>query len=72
MGKVVLKEAEGFGPQDPRLPVSLSYLGVVYRLQGRYAEAEPLLKRALAMLEKALGREHPKVVPRHYRIWRGF
>ena len=29
--------------------------------QGRYAEAEPLYKRALAIREKALGPEHPDV-----------
>ena len=29
--------------------------------QGRYAEADPLLKRALAIDEKALGPEHPDV-----------
>jgi tetratricopeptide (TPR) repeat protein len=28
---------------------------------GRYAEAEPLCQRALAILEKALGSEHPLV-----------
>ncbi len=28
---------------------------------GRYAEAEPLLQRSLAILEKALGPEHPHV-----------
>ncbi len=36
-------------------------MGIVYRLQGRYAEAEPLYKRALAILEKALGPDHPDV-----------
>ena len=29
--------------------------------QGKYAEAEPLYKRALAIREKALGPEHPLV-----------
>ncbi len=29
--------------------------------QGRYAEAEPLFQRALAINEKALGPEHPDV-----------
>ncbi len=33
----------------------------LYRAQGRYAEAEPLFKRALAINEKALGPEHPRV-----------
>ena len=32
-----------------------------YQAQGRYAEAEPLHKRSLAILEKALGPEHPNV-----------
>ena len=58
-----LKEAEGFGPQDPRLATTLNNLGEVYRAQGRYAEAEPLYKRALAIREKALGPEHPDVDP---------
>ncbi len=56
-----LKEAEGFGPQDTRLATSLNNLAVLYRAQGKYAEAESLLKRALAILEKALGPEHPRV-----------
>ncbi len=37
-----LKEAEGFGPQDPRLATSLKDLAGLYHDQGRYAEAEPL------------------------------
>ncbi len=55
-----LKEAEGFGPQDPRLATNLNNLGELYRLQGRYAEAEPLNKRALAIREKALGPDPPR------------
>ncbi len=31
------------------------------RAQGKYAEAEPLHKRSLAIREKALGPEHPDV-----------
>ena len=56
-----LKEAEQFGRDDPRLAASLLLLGRVYRAQGNYAEAEPLLHRALAIQEKALGPEHPDV-----------
>jgi hypothetical protein len=33
----------------------------LYCAQGRYAEAEPLYVRALAIWEKALGGEHPHV-----------
>jgi tetratricopeptide (TPR) repeat protein len=34
---------------------------VVYKEQGRHAEAEALYKRALAISEKALGPDHPEV-----------
>jgi tetratricopeptide (TPR) repeat protein len=54
-----LKEAEAFGPGDPRLATSLNGLAEVYRAQGHYTEAEPLYKRALAIWEKAFGPDHP-------------
>lgn len=63
-----LKEAEGFGPQDPRFAqtlydlAALYYdLAALYRIQAKYAEAEPLLKRALAILEDVLGPEDQNV-----------
>jgi tetratricopeptide (TPR) repeat protein len=31
----------------------------LYESQGRYAEAEPLYKEALAIKAKVLGKEHP-------------
>ncbi len=58
---VALQEAEKFGQQDPRLAISHLALGTVYLEQGRYAEAEPLLQRSLAIMEQALGPEHPNV-----------
>ena len=42
---------------------SLNNLALLYDAQGRYAEAEPLYKRALAIREKALGPDHPDVAP---------
>ncbi len=39
----------------------LNNLAALYEAQGRYAEAEPLYKRALAIWEKALGPEHPSL-----------
>ena len=38
-----------------------SYLAELYRDQEKYEEAEPLQKRALAIDEKSLGRDHPHV-----------
>ena len=56
-----VKEAEGFGPQDLRLATTLNNLALLYKAQGKYAEAEPLHKRALAIYEKTLGPGHPRV-----------
>jgi tetratricopeptide (TPR) repeat protein len=40
---------------------SLNNLALVYQAQGRYADAEPLYERALAIKEEALGPDHPEV-----------
>ncbi|MEB3278291.1 MAG: CHAT domain-containing tetratricopeptide repeat protein [Lyngbya sp.] len=42
-------------------PTSLNNLGLLYLLQGRYDEAEPLYQRSLAMWEKFYGENHPNV-----------
>lgn len=57
----MVREAEALGPQSPRLADSLSSLAWFYTEQGRYAEAEPLYKRALAIRETTWGPEHPDV-----------
>ena len=36
-------------------------MAVLYRVPGKYAEADPLQKQVLAIREKALGPEHPNV-----------
>ncbi len=50
-----------WAPTTPMSAQSLNNLAVLYQAQGRYAEAEPLYKRALAIREKALGPDHPDV-----------
>jgi tetratricopeptide (TPR) repeat protein len=40
---------------------SLNNLARLYYEQGKYAEAEPLYKRSLAIVEKALGYKHPNL-----------
>jgi tetratricopeptide (TPR) repeat protein len=59
--EAALRKAEEFGSEDPRLSKSLNNLALLYKVQGKYAEAEPLYKRSLAIREKALGPEHPNV-----------
>jgi len=39
--------------------ISLNNLGLLYGAQGRYAEAEALYKRSLAIRQRALGDRHP-------------
>ena len=46
------------GGEHPDVATSLNTLASLYQEQGRYAEAEPLNKRALAIREKVLGGEH--------------
>jgi tetratricopeptide (TPR) repeat protein len=52
--QAALKEAETFGPQDPRLATSLHNAGELYTRLERYDEAERLLQRALSIREKVL------------------
>jgi hypothetical protein len=40
---------------------SLNNLAAFYVWKGQYAQAEPLYKRALAIEEKVLGPEHPRL-----------
>jgi tetratricopeptide (TPR) repeat protein len=50
-----LSEAEHFGASDPRVGTTLNSLGLVYKAQKRYAEADSTFRRSLAVLEKAYG-----------------
>ena len=57
----VAREAEELGAQDLRLAGPLEELGkfYVYRPVKRFAEADSLLRRALAIREKTQGPDHP-------------
>jgi tetratricopeptide (TPR) repeat protein len=45
----------------PELATSLDRLGRLYQTQGRYGEAEPLLKKALMLRCHLLDKEHPDI-----------
>ncbi len=59
--RAAVKEAEAFGSEDLRLAIPLSDLGVFYYRAGKYARAEKLHKRALAIRERVLGPTHADV-----------
>ena len=49
------------GANHPSLSTDLNNLAGVYAVQDRFAEAEPLYKRALALREQAQGGDHASV-----------
>ncbi len=55
------RQEEKLGPNHPSVAKSLNDLASLYKLRGRYAQAEPLYKRALTILERALGADDPEV-----------
>ena len=57
--KRALKIDEGIDKDHPDTGASLNMLGAVYSDQGRFAEAEPLFKRALQIYERAGRKNHP-------------
>ena len=50
-----LSEAETFGPQNIRVGSTLNSLGLVYRAEKKYSEAEAAYRRALHIMEVAYG-----------------
>jgi len=56
-----VKEAEGFPAADPRLVMTLAALADTQDKLGHFAEAEPLYARAIAVVEKVAGPDHPVV-----------
>jgi tetratricopeptide (TPR) repeat protein len=50
------------GDTHTEYATAIAWLADVYQGQRRYAEAEPLYRRALAARERTLGAEHPDVV----------
>ena len=56
-----IDRAKAFGPRDPRLAATLNDLALTYFRLGRYADAEPLHRRALRIRERVYGPDHAKV-----------
>lgn len=50
-----LREAEAFGPNDVRLATTLNSLGLVYRAEKKYSDAETAYRRALTIMQVAYG-----------------
>ena len=59
--EIAVRDAERSGLKSSKIASSLNNLAMLHHKQGRYAEAEPLYQRSLAIKQKALGTEHPRV-----------
>ncbi len=49
------------GPDHPDTATTLNNLALLYSDQGKYAQAEPLYQRALAIYEQAFDPDHPYI-----------
>ena len=58
------------GADHPETATSQNNLAVLYRAQGRYAEAAPLYKEAVEIMERLLGAEHPntKIIFENFEV----
>jgi len=50
--RLIMVEEKAFGPDSGELAATMSSLAGIYKAQGRFAEAEPLLKGAVAIAGK--------------------
>ncbi|HWE53299.1 MAG TPA: tetratricopeptide repeat protein [Bryobacteraceae bacterium] len=66
--QTALKEAERFGSDDPRVGTTVNSLGLVYRSERKFSEAEAAYRRALNILEKAYGDDSIDVANVNFNI----
>jgi len=60
--KILSQEEATFGPDHPETLGTLTQIEAVLRHEGRYAEAEPVTRRALAVSTAVLGQRHPDTI----------
>src|SRR5581483_10771228 len=61
-------EAERFGAGDVRVGTTLNSLGLVYRSEKKYGDANAAFRRALAILDKAYGPESIDVANVNFNV----
>ena len=59
MRRALAIDEASFGPEHPDVAIRLNNLAVLLQATNRLAEAEPLMRRALASLVDSLGWDHP-------------
>ena len=58
------------GADHPETATSLNDLAGLYRAQGLYVEAAPMVMEAVEIIERVLGAEHPntKITHKNYEV----
>jgi tetratricopeptide (TPR) repeat protein len=59
--EALIEHAQSHGMNAPRVSLVANQVGSFLYARGDYAQAEPLMRRALAIAEKSFGGEHPHV-----------
>jgi tetratricopeptide (TPR) repeat protein len=65
---LALKEAQRFGAEDPRVGTTLNSVGLVYRAEKKFPEAEASYRKALVILQKAYGVDSVDVANVNFNI----
>lgn len=63
-----LREAEKFGAADARTGTTLNSIGLVYKSEKRYGDAETSFRKALTILEKSYGEDSIDVANVNFNI----
>ncbi len=63
-----LREAEKIGPNDVRVGSTLNSLGLVYRAERKYSDAEAAYRRALGIMQAAYGSDSLDVANLNFNI----
>src|SRR5262249_18501231 len=66
--RAIAMREQCLGPEAQQTGASLSGLGELLRLQGKFDEARPLFERALAIGEKLFGRDHDATASDIYNL----
>src|SRR5437868_2949584 len=61
MRRALAIDEQSFGPDHPKVAISLNNLAALLQVTNRLTDAEPLMRRALAIDEQSFGPDHPKV-----------
>ena len=67
-GKMIQGLRRAVGDEQPRTPGSRNNLVLLYKLQGRYDEAEPLLRETLRERRRVLGDRHRDTLTSYYNL----